>query len=90
VPLAGNLPEKENMKTLEQLAKEFVCNVGREPIEKQEMEIKALVMFGKAVIKECQLTPVAGDGASCSCPSGMFSSVDGNCAWCGLPIAPRA
>jgi hypothetical protein len=46
------------MKTLEQLAKEFVCNVGREPTEKQEMEIKALVMFGKAVIKECQLTPV--------------------------------
>jgi len=46
------------MKTIEQLAKEFVCNVGREPTEKQEMEIKALVMFGKAVIKECQLTPV--------------------------------
>lgn len=41
-------------------------------------------------VREIRPTPVAGDGASCSCPSGMFSSVDGNCAWCGLPVIPRA
>mgnify|MGYP001318984444 CR=1 FL=1 len=55
------------MKSLEQLATEFVCEPGKEPTEKQTYEIAGLVEFGRAALLQCQPTPFAADSGGIRC-----------------------